>query len=61
MRVMSTTAAIGVVGGDLVIISFLILGTELLAPEGIVPEGIRVAEDLARLLSEVWGASASGC
>ncbi|PSN14954.1 divalent metal cation transporter [filamentous cyanobacterium CCT1] len=56
MRVMSTTAVIGVVGGGLVIVAFMILGAELLRPEGIVPEGIAVAEDLTRLLSEVWGA-----
>lgn len=55
MKVMSNTAAIGVVGGGLVIVCFLILGTELLKPEGIVPQGIDVAKDLSRLLSEVWG------
>jgi Mn2+/Fe2+ NRAMP family transporter len=55
MQVMSTTAAIGVVGGGLVIVAFLVLGAELLRPEGIIPEGIAVAEDLTRLLSEVWG------
>ena len=55
MRVMSNTAAIGVVGGGLVIVCFLILGTELLKPEGLVPKGIDVAKDLSRLLSEVWG------
>ncbi len=55
MHIMSTTAAIGVIGGGLVIIAFLILGAELLRPEGIIPEGIRVAEDLTRLLSDVWG------
>ncbi len=56
IQIMSITAAIGVVGGGLVIVAFMILGTELLAPEGIIPEGIQVAEDLTRLLSEVWGA-----
>lgn len=55
VRVMSATAAIGVATGGLVIVSFLILGAELLRPEGIVPEGIDVAEDLARLLGDVWG------
>ncbi|MBE9170607.1 Nramp family divalent metal transporter [Pleurocapsales cyanobacterium LEGE 06147] len=55
MQIMSTTAAIGTIGGGLVIVGFLILGVELLRPEGIIPEGIRVAEDLTRLLSEVWG------
>lgn len=55
MGVMSTTAAIGVVGGGLVIIAFMILGAELLQQEGIIPEGIAVAEDLTQLLSQVWG------
>lgn len=52
---MSVTAAIGVVGGGLILISFLILGTELLRPEGTIPEGINVAEDLTILLSGIWG------
>ncbi|WP_029038541.1 Nramp family divalent metal transporter [Salinimicrobium xinjiangense] len=52
---MSVTAAIGVVGGGLILISFLILGTELLRPEGTIPEGITVAEDLTKLLSGIWG------
>jgi Mn2+/Fe2+ NRAMP family transporter len=55
LKIMSNTAAIGVIGGGLVIVSFLILGTELLKPEGIVPEGIDVAKDLSKLLSDVWG------
>ena len=55
MQVMSNTAAIGVVGGGLIIICFLILGTELLKPQGLVPKGIDVAKDLSRLLSGVWG------
>lgn len=54
-NLMSTTAAIGVVGGGLVIVAFMILGAELLRPEGVIPEGIAVAEDLTRLLSEIWG------
>jgi Mn2+/Fe2+ NRAMP family transporter len=52
---MGATALIGIVGGTIINISFLSLGAELLAPKGIVPEGIAVAEDLAKLLSEVWG------
>ena len=55
MQVMSNTAAIGVIGGGLIIVCFLILGTELLKPKGLVPEGIDVAKDLSRLLSGVWG------
>lgn len=54
-RTMSITAAIGVVGGGLILISFLILGAELLRPEGTIPEGIDVAEDLTILLSDIWG------
>ena len=53
--IMSTTAAIGVIGATLVNFSFLTLGAELLRPLGVIPEGVRVAEDLARLLGEVWG------
>lgn len=55
LKIMGNTAAIGVVGGGLVIVCFLILGTELLKPEGRVPEGIDVAKDLSTLLSDVWG------
>lgn len=55
MRVMSTTAAIAVGGGAIVVIAFLTLGAEVLRPEGVMPEGIDVAAQLTRLLSEVWG------
>lgn len=54
-RTMSITAGIGVVGGGLILLSFLILGTELLRPQGLIPEGIDVAEDLTQLLSQIWG------
>lgn len=55
LRIMGNTAALGVVGGGIVIVCFLILGTELLKPEGRIPEGIDVARDLSTLLSDVWG------
>jgi hypothetical protein len=55
LKVLSVTAGIGVIGGGMVIVAFLILGTELLKPEGIVPEGVDVAKDLTSLLSEIWG------
>lgn len=55
MRIMAVTAGIGVVGGGLVSLSFLVLGAELLAPQGVVPEGIEVARDLSRLMADVWG------
>lgn len=54
-RIVDTTALIGVLGGGLVVLSFLILGAEVLRPQGIVPEGIAVAEDLTRLFAELWG------
>ncbi|WP_197038351.1 Nramp family divalent metal transporter [Billgrantia saliphila] len=55
IRTMSVTAAIGVVGGLIVIFSFMVLGAELLAPEGIMPEGPEVAVDLTNIFSDVWG------
>lgn len=55
LRTMSTTALVGVVTGTVIITSFLVLGAELLAPEGIVPAGLDVAADLTRLLSDLWG------
>jgi len=55
IRLMTAAAALGVGGGFLVILAFMILGAELLAPQGLMPEGPDVAVDLARLFSEVWG------
>lgn len=55
--VMSGAATLGVVGGLLVIFSFMVLGAELLAPEGILPKGTDVAVDLTRLFSDVWGSA----
>ncbi|WBB50272.1 Nramp family divalent metal transporter [Verrucosispora sp. WMMA2044] len=55
LGVMGRAAALGVVGGALIILSFLVLGAELLRPQGIVPEGIDVARDLTGLLGDVWG------
>lgn len=55
VSVMSGAASLGVIGGFIVITAFLILGAELLAPAGVVPEGADVALDLTRLFSDVWG------
>jgi Mn2+/Fe2+ NRAMP family transporter len=55
LRIMSTTAAIAVIGATLVNLSFLTLGAELLRPLGVIPEGIQVAEDLTLLLGQAWG------
>lgn len=52
---LSTTATIGVVTGTVIITAFLVLGAELLGPQGIVPSGSDVATELTQLLSEVWG------
>lgn len=55
--IVDTTALIGVVGGLIIITSFLVLGSELLAPKGILPSGSDVAVDLSKLFSNVWGES----
>ncbi|MCW8195985.1 divalent metal cation transporter [Proteobacteria bacterium 005FR1] len=55
VRIMTGAASLGVLGGLVVIASFLILGAELLAPKDLLPEGTDVAVDLANLFSEVWG------
>lgn len=55
IRTMTATAALGVIGGLVVIFSFLVLGAELLAPEDIMPEGPKVAVDLTNIFSDVWG------
>lgn len=57
IRVMSAAAAVGVIGGTVVLAAYMVLGAELLAPAGILPEGTDVAAELARLLQDVWGRS----
>ncbi len=57
IKIVDTTALVGVVGGFIIITSFLILGSELLAPKGILPSGSDVAIDLSKLFSNVWGES----
>lgn len=57
LRTMSWAAAAGVAGGTVILLAYMVLGAELLAPEGTLPEGPDVAADLARLLEEVWGRS----
>lgn len=54
-RVMSGAAAVGVIGGAIVLLAFMVLGSELLAPDGTIPQGPDVAAELSRLLEEVWG------
>ncbi|MBE9079982.1 Nramp family divalent metal transporter [Romeria aff. gracilis LEGE 07310] len=52
---MTLDNTVGIVGGLLNVTAFLILGAELLGPEGLVPAENDVAEVLGRLLGEVWG------
>lgn len=52
---MSLDIGLGTLGGLVIVLSFLILGAELLAPEGVVPEDDQVAPVLGRLLGGVWG------
>jgi Mn2+/Fe2+ NRAMP family transporter len=47
------TVAVG--GTVIVTLSFLILGTELLKPKGIIPEENKVAEVLGHMLGHLWG------
>lgn len=53
--IMTKTAMLGVVGGAIVICSFMVLGAELMAPKGLMPEGTDVARDLTQLYADIWG------
>jgi hypothetical protein len=55
LRQMTLDTSVAVVGALVVTLAFLILGTELLRPEGLVPEEDRIAETLGELLGGVWG------
>ena len=52
---MTLDTTVAVVGTLVIALAFLILGTELLRPQGLVPEEARVAEVLGELLGGVWG------
>lgn len=52
---MTIDNTVGIVGGLLNVTAFLILGVELLRPEGIVPAENDVARVLGQLLGNVWG------
>lgn len=52
---MTLSNTLAVVGALLAALSFLILGSELLRPQGIVPQEQQVAETLGRLLGDIWG------
>lgn len=46
---------LAVVGALLATLAFLILGAELLYPQGLVPQESQVAETLGSLLGDLWG------
>ncbi|HOI12538.1 MAG TPA: Nramp family divalent metal transporter [Methanoculleus sp.] len=53
LMAISTTIAAGII--LILLVALLILGTELLRPEGLLPEGSEVTAVLSVLLGEVWG------
>jgi Mn2+/Fe2+ NRAMP family transporter len=55
IRLMTAATAISSVLILVLLVSLLILGAELLRPEGLIPEGDAVTDVLSRLLGEVWG------
>lgn len=52
---MTLSNTLAVVGALLAALSFLILGGELLHPQGLVPKENQVAETLGSLLGDLWG------
>lgn len=52
---MTADSTVAVAGTFIVTLSFLILGTELLMPKGLIPEENKVAEVLGNMLGELWG------
>lgn len=54
-RLMTLSNTLAVVGALLAALSFLILGGELLHPQGLVPQENQVAEVLGNLLGDLWG------
>lgn len=55
LRQMSLDITVAMVGGATLMIAFLVLGAELLAPRKLVPDEDRVADVLGRTLGELWG------
>lgn len=55
LNLMMISNTLAVVGALLAALSFLILGGELLRPQGLVPKENQVAETLGSLLGDIWG------
>ncbi|WP_373529950.1 Nramp family divalent metal transporter [Nostoc sp.] len=55
LNLMTISNTLAVIGALLAALSFLILGGELLRPQGLVPKENQVAETLGSLLGDLWG------
>jgi Mn2+/Fe2+ NRAMP family transporter len=55
LREMTLDNSLGVIGGLLIVLAFLILGAELLGPQNLVPEQNKVAAVLGKMLESTWG------
>lgn len=55
LKQMTADSTVAVAGTFIITFSFLILGTELLMPKGLIPEENKVAEVLGNMLGELWG------
>lgn len=55
VKLMTLDTTTAIVGTIIITIAFLILGAELLKPQGLVPEENKVAETLGKLLGQIWG------
>lgn len=53
---MTRTTAVAAALVLILLIALLVLGSELLRPQGLLPEGPEVTAVLSRLLSDIWGA-----
>jgi hypothetical protein len=55
LRQLALDNTVAVVGTLVIMLGFLVLGTELLRPQGLLPEEDRMARVLGELLGQVWG------
>ncbi|MBE9182478.1 Nramp family divalent metal transporter [Oculatella sp. LEGE 06141] len=55
VKLMTISNTLAVVGALLAALAFLVLGGELLQPQGLVPQENQVAETLGSLLGDLWG------
>ncbi|WP_373547474.1 Nramp family divalent metal transporter [Chamaesiphon sp.] len=55
IQLMTFSNTLAVVGALLAALAFLILGKELLRPQGLIPQENQVAETLGSLLGNIWG------